>query len=410
MNMHSKEDIRNNVETVLVDQIVHGLTVQPKEKKIQSEPDSDEIIFTGNFEEVNDHFYFHEWSDGLPIVPPTIQNISKFLQYTVAKPETVVGTLLPDAREATIWNIAVNGVMAGCRPEYMPILVALVEVMADSKFGHEHLGHTPGTEVMITLNGPIISDLGFNYGQGVLRVGNRANTSIGRFWRLYLRNIAGFIPGKADKATFGGTWRVVLAENHEVLEKIGWLPMSADQGFNAGDNVVTVSSCTSTDSIFSVGKESPEEILDKIATRVVDNQLYLFAIVDYLGPSARPQILLSPVVAESLSKAGYSKNRIKEYLFNHARFKVSRYESLRPEYMSLCEATRNGRLPPIYCENTDPDRMVPIVWSPEDFLLTVSGDPDRDNCFLCAQNGFIGYPVSKMITLPDNWDQLKDMK
>ena len=74
-----------------------------------------------------------------------------------------------------MWNIAVNGLMAGCRPEYMPVLIAIVEVMSDSKFGHEHLGHTPGTEALITINGPIIKELGFNYEQGALRVGFQAN-------------------------------------------------------------------------------------------------------------------------------------------------------------------------------------------------------------------------------------------
>ena len=99
--------------------------------------------------------------------------------------------------------------MAGCRPEYMPVLVALVEAMADPDYGVEHSGNTPGGETLIILNGPIIKELGFNYTQGVMRDGFLPNTSVGRFWRLYLRNVAGFLPHKNDKATFGNTWRVV---------------------------------------------------------------------------------------------------------------------------------------------------------------------------------------------------------
>ncbi len=406
VNFHSVKELENNIKTMMVEQLVRGLTVQPQETKPQVEPGQKDIVFQGTFEEVNEFFYSMEWGDGLPVIPPTIEKVNKFLEFTDKPAEEVIGLLLPDRREATVWSIAVNGVMAGCRPEYMPVLVALIEAMAAPQFGVEHLGHTPGTEALITLNGPIIKDLGFNYEQGALRVGFQANTSIGRFWRLYLRNAAGFLPHKADKATFGGTWRVVLAENEDEVAKIGWEPMSVDQGFQAGDNVVTVSSCTSTDSIFAVGAATAEQILDKIATRVVDNQAYLFAIVNFLGPSSRPQIILSPSIARQIAKGGYSKDKMKQYLYEHAKFPAEKFEKLRPDYVSLCEAVKQGKLPGLYCQSADPGRLVPIVWSPADFMITVSGDPDKDNCFLCAQNGFIGYPVSKKIGLPTNWKEL----
>ena len=137
-----------------------------------------------------------------------------------------------------------NGVMAGCRPEYMPILVALIEAMCDPQYGVEHSGNTPGADTLIILNGPIIKQLGFNYTQGVLRDGFLPNTSVGRFWRLYLRNVAGFLLHKTDKATYGNTWRVVLAENEDVLAKIGWEPNSVEMGFEAGDNTVTIARYT----------------------------------------------------------------------------------------------------------------------------------------------------------------------
>ena len=148
--------------------------------------------------------------------------------------------------------------MAGCRPEYMPVLVALIEAMADPAYGVEHSGNTPGGETLIIVNGPIIKQLGFNYTQGVMRDGFRPNTSIGRFWRLYLRNVAGFLPHKNDKATFGNTWRVVVAENEDVLKKIGWEPNSADFGFAAGDNTVTIARYTGGNHISSVSGATPE--------------------------------------------------------------------------------------------------------------------------------------------------------
>ncbi|MFC1929042.1 hypothetical protein ACFLXK_05540, partial [Chloroflexota bacterium] len=148
-----------------------------------------------------------------------------------------------------------------------------------------------------------------------------------------------------------------------------------------------------------------EETLDRLAARIVDIQLYMFVLVLH-GPCVRPQILLSPCVAESLARSGYSKEKVKQYFYEHARFPAKRLEQLRPARGSLCGLVKEGKLPKQYCESTDPNRLVPIVWSPDDFMITVSGDPGRDNCFICAQNGFIGYPVSKKIELPSNWAQL----
>ncbi len=404
INLHPPDELIKNVEAVLVDQIVKGLTSQPAEVKRTADPEARDIIFSGTFEEVNGFFYDRELSDALPIVPPTIEKVEEFLKFTDRSAEEVIGILLPSKSQATVWNIAVNGVMAGCRPEYMPVLLALVEAMADPRFGQEHLGHTPGTEVLITLNGPIIKELGFNYEQGALRPGFQANTTIGRFWRLYLGNVAGFLPHKTDKATFGGTWRVVLAENEDALTGMGWQPMSVDQGFKSGDNVVTISSCTSTDSVFSAGAPAPEEILDRLATRLVDIQLYLFALA-FMGPGVRPQIIMSPSVAGAIARGGFTKDAMKRYLYEHARFPAKRFEQMLPGFGPLCKAVEEGRLPGLYCESNNPDRLVPIVWSPGDVMLTVSGDPGRDNCFICAQNGFIGYPVSRKIELPRNWKE-----
>src|SRR5262249_49121000 len=186
------------------------------------EPAPSDIVFEGNLEEVHRFFYENDWSDGLPIVPPTPDRVAEFVRWSAVPAETELGVLLPDQRRATVWNVAVNGVMAGCRPADMPILVALVEAMADPRYGVEHSGNTPGAETLIILNGPLIKELGFNYEQGALRDGIQANTTIGRFWRLYLRNVAGFLHHRTDKGTFGNTWRVVLAENEDVLRRIGW--------------------------------------------------------------------------------------------------------------------------------------------------------------------------------------------
>ena len=264
----SLAELRANVHNVTAQQVIDNLLRQPAEKEIAPEPAARDIVFRGTFEEVNAYFYEREWSDGLPIVPPTIEKIEEFLSFTDRAPEESLGILLPENRAATIWAVAVNGVMAGCRPEYMPILVALAEAMADPVYGVEHSGNTPGSETLIILNGPIIKDLNFNYTQGVLRDGFMPNTSVGRFWRLALRNMAGFLLHKTDKGTFGNTFRVVLAENEDALARIGWPPNSVDMGFAAGDNTVTISRFTGGGVIVSVTGSTPEQMMPYIADGV----------------------------------------------------------------------------------------------------------------------------------------------
>ena len=240
----SDEELWANVTSVTLDAVIDNLLSQPAEAVPINEPAASDTVFTGGFEEVNRFFYENGWSDGLPVVPPTRAKVERFLEFCDRDPEAEIGVLAPDNRAATPWNVAVNGVMAGCRPEYMPVLLALVEAMADASYGVEHSGNTPGAETLIVANGPIIRDLGFNYEQGVLRDGFQANTAIGRFWRLMLRNVAGFLPHETDKGTYGGTWRVVLAENEAVLRRIGWPTIAADQGLSGDGSAVTVSRFT----------------------------------------------------------------------------------------------------------------------------------------------------------------------
>src|SRR5690242_450699 len=178
----SNDEIRKNILGVTADEVVRNLTTATAGRGDRSEPGPRDIVFRGGYRAVNDFFVKNDYSDGLPIVPPTREAVEEFLRFTDRQPEEMLGVLLPDNRAATVWSIAVNGVMAGCKPEYMPILVALIEAMADPIYGVEHSGNTPGSDTLIILNGPIIKELGFNYEQGVLRDGFMPNTSVGRFW------------------------------------------------------------------------------------------------------------------------------------------------------------------------------------------------------------------------------------
>ena len=406
----NKDELRRDVIETTARHVIDNLTVQPAPKGRGGEPGARDIVFKGGFNALNKFFYDNEWSDGLPIVPPTHEAVSEFLQFTDRDPNEVLGVILPDSRAATIWSIAVNGVMAGCKPEYMPVLIAAVEGMCDPKYGVEHSGNTPGGENLIIINGPIIQQLGFNYTQGALRDGFMPNTTIGRFWRLYLRNVAGFLPHKTDKATYGNTWRVVLAENDEVLKKIGWTNTAEEMGYAVGDNVVTVARYTGGGSFSSVSGSTPEELLPYVADSVLKYHMWQLTFTTSHGNGMlRPLVVLSPILVETIAKAGWSKADVKQYLFDHARLPAWEFErqlrvwNIRGVW-DLKDDVRNGRIPKVFYESDDENRLVPIVWKPEDFMIAVTGDPLRNNMYVFAHNGFLGFPTGKNVRLPKDWE------
>ena len=407
----SSEEIRRFAAEVTAREVIENLLVQPEEVTFAPEPGERDIVCTGSFEEVNDHFLSREWSDGLPIVPPALDKIERFLSFTPRKPEETLGVVLPASRAVTIWAVAVNGVMAGCRPEYMPVLVALAEAMCDPVYGVEHSGNTPGAETLIILNGPIIKQLKFNYQQGVLRDGFQANTSVGRFWRLALRNMAGFLPHKTDKGTFGNTFRVVLAENEDALAQIGWPSNAEDMGFTTGDNTVTITRLTGGDVMPSVTGATPERMMPYIADGVAKETGWeiAFTVGGLTHGTLRPVLVLSPILAETIAKAGWSKRDVKQYLYDHARMPAWRAEALMERYTefkirSLAHQVNIGKLPRDFAMSDDPARMVPIVVDPLDFMVLVSGDPLRTNAQAFAHNGYLGFPTAKQIELPQDWE------
>ena len=407
--VQSKEMLERNVLEVTLGRVLENLLAAPAAAGADREPGARDVIARGSFDEVNEHFYRNELSDGLPIVPPTREKVGQFLRCTDRDPDESLGSLLPDSRAATVWSIAVNGVMAGCRPEYMPVLVALIEAMADPAYGVEHSGNTPGGETLIILNGPIIRQLGFNYTQGVMRDGFRPNTSIGRFWRLYLRNVAGFLPHKNDKATFGNTWRVVVAENEDVVKKIGWSAVSEDMGFAVGDNTVTIARYTGGNHISSVSGATPDAMMPYLYDAMVRQYSWqlMFTVGQGMG-TLRPLMLLSPIIAETIAGWGWSKRDLQRHLFDHARMPAREFERILRDWTqkptwNLKEEHEAGRIPGAFHESDDPNRPVPLVWKPEDYMVAVTGDLTRNSVYIFAHNGVLGFPVAKRIQLPRDW-------
>lgn len=405
----SREEI-DKCAAGMLDRIAAALTgslVTPRARVNSAQSRSTkQIVFRGSLDEVNELFHSYRWTDGLPIIPPTVEAVEAMLRFTDRAPDGMVGELPPTMGLATVWKIAVNGVMAGCRPEYMPVLIAVVMAIADPRFGLKHAGSTLGWTPMIILNGPIVQQLGFNSGLGVLRPRTQANMAVGRFLHLCLGNIAGYSLGTTDMGTFGNSYYGVLAEAED---QSPWEPLSADRGFRAGSNVVTVFSVADMSyHFYTIG--DAERHLREVA-REVARELGgppIVALVRF-GPEWAPVICITPLLASLLDTAGYSKSAVRQYVYEHARIPAGQLEEqmqhLEPGF-TVSDAVERGRLGAAFGTGDDPGRLIPVAHSPDEFQLVVSGHANHIRSMVIAQLGFMGLTVSKEILLPANWGQL----
>ena len=364
-----------------------------------------DIVFSGNLREVNDYFRGKVWSDGLPIVPPTVAEVEEMLGFTERAPDEVIGLLPPTRLPATVWKVAVNGVMAGCRPEYLPVLLAIAEAVADTRFGVENVGSTVGLTPLIMLNGPIIKELEFNAGQGVLRPQAQANITVSRFLRLLMVNIAGYRLGESDMATFGRNYYPVLAEAED---ESPWAPMSVDRGFAASTNLITVQSADTTGHSFLT--EGPAESHLRVIAREMVRELggNLLVAMEHFGGHISPVLGLTPLISGIFAKAGYSKLDVKRWLFDHALVPARLFDEqlarIEQGY-NLQEAVRRGSLDQRFAENDDPERLVPVLHQPEELQIVVCGAPNRNRSFIAGQFGKYGGDVSREVRLPARWKE-----
>ena len=236
VGVHADELVVKNVEEVLFGRIVDCLT-KPQSGEIAqaaAAKPADAIIYEGSFDEVNAYFRAEQWTDELPIIPPTRERIEAFLKYTDRKPFERIA-LLPQANlEAVPWNIAANAVMAGCSSECMPLLIAAVEALADNEYNLSNIGTTWGVLPFLLINGPAIQKMGIENGGQMISKG--ANPAIGRALGLIIKNIAGYKLGRNYMATFGYPMNFTIAENEA---ESPWAPYQVEHGFKKEDSTVT---------------------------------------------------------------------------------------------------------------------------------------------------------------------------
>ena len=253
--------------------------------------------------EVNDLFYRRGWTDGLPIVAPTRQRVEKMLQGTGLDPKFVVATLDPMGGEATVEKIAINAVMAGCKPEYMPVLMAAVEALADTDINL--LGYatttSPDTTLLI-LSGPVIHELGINSAGNTMGRGTQANSTIGRAVQLIVSNVGGSKPRITDLSTLGnpGEYGWVVAENMDISP---WPSINLDLDMPANASLVTVTAAEGLRGVIASYRNS-DEFLHLVADHMVG-----------LAAQRREWPVIVLVLAQDtvarLAKDGWTKEKIR---------------------------------------------------------------------------------------------------
>jgi hypothetical protein len=268
----------------------------------------------------------------------------------------VVGVLPPRQGEATVEKIAVNAAMAGCRPEYFPVVLAAIEALADPLFNLDSVqATTHPVATLLVVNGPIARAIGLQAGYNAFGQGFRANVTIGRAVRLVLMNVGGGLPGSGDRATQGSPAKIAycVAENEA---ESPWEPLHVEAGLPA---------CTSTVTVF--GCEGPHNIQDHYSNTALGVLLTVAGAMGQAGSNnllgrGWPLLSLGPEHAATVAKEGYTKQKVKEFLFEHARFPLARlgleYRRQQIERWGVVDA---------------PDTMVPIVRAAEDISIIVAG-------------------------------------
>jgi hypothetical protein len=317
----------------------------------------------GGYAAILRHYQDQGWTDGLPIVPPTEDDLRAFLQYTDRAPREVVAVLPPRQGEATVERIAINAIMAGGRPEYLPVILAAVEALADPAFNLDSIqATTHPVAPLVIVNGPIAKEVGINGGYNAFGQGFRANLTIGRAIRLLLMNVGGGLPGTGDRATQGSPAKIAycVAENEAATP---WEPLHVEHGFPAGVSTVTAIAC-----------EGPHNIQDHFSYTGLGILKVIAGAMGQAGSNnilagGHPLLSLGPEHAATIARDGYSKRQVKEFLCEHARFPLAR---LGDEYRAHL-VQRGAR--------DAPETMVPAVRSPEDLTVIVTGGAGKHSCW-----------------------------
>jgi hypothetical protein len=311
---------------------------------------------------LDDEFEARGWTDGLPVVAPTRSRVDAMLRHSYLPALHEIGTMPPRHGIVTPEILAVNAVMAGCRPEYFPVVLAAVEAMLEPAFNLFAVqATTHPCSPCVIVNGPIVQKLAINSRYGAFGPGVRANATIGRAIRLILLNVGGAAPGVLDRSTQGqpAKYTYCIAENEA---ESPWSALHVERGFAAQASTVTITAAEGPHNINDHVSDKADGILATLAGALSDmgcNNAYLYG---------QPTIAFGPEHAAILAADGYTKDKIKQYVFDQARIPRSEWS--------------RGGMAGMFEDLFPHDDMLPIIKTPEDLLIVVVGGFGRHSCWL----------------------------
>lgn len=328
--------------------------------------------------------YSDKATDGLPIIPPTEERVEELLRGTDLDPDHVIGTLGSKQGTLTVQKLAINGVMAGCRPYHMPLLVAGARAMAAPEAGTVWAGAAGGSwGWFFVVNGPIRHQVNVNGDFGAFGPGFRANRTIPRALGLTYQNIARLYPGESDMSILGNPFRyTAIAENEE---KSPWNPMHTERGYDSTDSTVTLTAPNS----FTQGFPNSIDAKGILKSLVNYTPTHGLAGKKAQGLEFPVTYVLTPDNAEELADAGLSRADVRNYLYENT-YTTSEAAT------RIAQAESDIDVGPLQTRQFDSPDMIHIV---------VAGGTGGYNAILAPQlNG----PQTERIELPDNWEALLD--
>ena len=417
--LHTETELIRNTREVLWPQIVSALTKPITQEEIAfgekgSRGDIRDDVFSGTFDEVQAYFKEMNWSDGLPIVPPTFEKVNEFMKYSKYKWNDPIAVIPPANRDIRAWHVAVNAVMAGCKPEYMPILIAMTKGLGNPYF-RKTLASTHAWMPFCWLNGPVARQLGVGYGQG--QMNTEANIAIGRFLNLAMINLCGYYIKQYRMGTFGYPMAWCLAEDDAACVRIGWQPYHVRNGYNLNDNTITLSSALLWGNNMTPASTNAQKLTELIAWDITERgQFALGSGSQFVNRT----MLMTEPVAKILAKRYKSVNELENQLIRLARRPIR--ERVYAKYYAAPGSAKENSDHNIqqfsgYIRRTEGAAKTPTApWqdTPETEQLTIpvlkagitafiiTGDAARNKIQTMPGGG----AATIKIELPANWDKL----
>ena len=351
--------------------MVHPVALQARRLDVQD-----------SFEAIQDYCWEQGWTDGMPVAPPTEGAVRRMLSGYGEDAAHSLGVIQPRNAKVTLEKVAINAVMAGCVPEYFPVVVAAVEAVLQEEFNVAGVSATTGGAApVIIVNGPIAKELNINGDTGCFGPGSRANAVIGRALRLVIRNMGGLIPGEMDKATLStpGRYSFCFAENEE---RSPWEPRHIELGYSPTDSILTIIGIRGVYTVMETTVPTGIEVLGTIVATMKAG-----GISNYyqIGTGAQIALVLCPEHAHDIANSGLSKAEVREFIYQNARMPMHQLKDV---------AHWGNRNWPDWVDESNPNTMVPIVGSAEDIVVITAGGDGRHSAWLA------GWGVTRVVTRP----------